>query len=270
INAPVFTENVLSFPVVYGLCLQGLKRARLQTNLLPQDIQVERLVRAKKPWAVTAAAAILLGISALTFGYYMPFRAVASEEVIGARKVGDGAIAKATDQQKKYDNKKKEIEKNERAVKSILAGQDERLDWIALNKYINDCLPRVGFVELNGKLVPNPEAADPRLRLTQKQADTYWNATALAAHQKFLEREGGLSGVEGKVEEDEGVDELIQINAEVVDCLYTDTLEEFFNKMKADAQGKRLDGMLDQDKSAPPTGPGWVIEVRGYTYHKAN
>src|SRR5262249_31281699 len=71
VNAPAFTENVLSFPVAYGLCLQGLKLARLQTNLLPQDIQMERLVRAKKPWAVTAAAAVLLGTAALTFGYYM-------------------------------------------------------------------------------------------------------------------------------------------------------------------------------------------------------
>ena len=58
--------------------------------------------------------------------------------------------------------------------------------------------------------------------------------------------------------EDEGVDALIQINAEVVDCLYSEKLEEFFNKMKADSQGKRQDGMLEQDRGAPPTGAGWA------------
>ena len=39
VTAPVFTENLLSFAVAYGLALQGLKLPRLQTNLLPQEIQ---------------------------------------------------------------------------------------------------------------------------------------------------------------------------------------------------------------------------------------
>src|SRR5262249_27804827 len=42
VTAPSYTENVLSFGVAYGLALQGLNLARLHTNLLPQDIQVER------------------------------------------------------------------------------------------------------------------------------------------------------------------------------------------------------------------------------------
>src|SRR5262249_36745178 len=36
VSAPVYTENVLSFAVAYGLALQGLALPRLQTNLLPQ------------------------------------------------------------------------------------------------------------------------------------------------------------------------------------------------------------------------------------------
>src|SRR5205823_1616507 len=49
ITSSAYTENVLSFGVAYGLALQGLGVARLHTNLLPQDIQVDRLIRAKKP-----------------------------------------------------------------------------------------------------------------------------------------------------------------------------------------------------------------------------
>src|SRR5262249_42573736 len=41
-TAPQFSENVLSFGVAHGLALQGLKLTRLQTNLLPQEIQSER------------------------------------------------------------------------------------------------------------------------------------------------------------------------------------------------------------------------------------
>src|SRR5208283_963498 len=45
-SATEFTENILSFAVAEGLALQGLKASRLQTNLLPQEIQFERMVRA--------------------------------------------------------------------------------------------------------------------------------------------------------------------------------------------------------------------------------
>src|SRR2546421_10170880 len=58
--APTFAENIMSFGVAYGLSLQGLKQARLQTNLLPHEVRLERLVRGKKPWAVAAAASLLI------------------------------------------------------------------------------------------------------------------------------------------------------------------------------------------------------------------
>jgi type IV pilus assembly protein PilM len=61
VDAPAFKENVLAFGVCYGLALQGLRDTKIKTNLLPREIVQERLVRAKKPWAVGAAAALLLG-----------------------------------------------------------------------------------------------------------------------------------------------------------------------------------------------------------------
>src|SRR5207248_3264161 len=35
LTSPVYTENILSFGVAYGLAIQGLKHAQLATNLLP-------------------------------------------------------------------------------------------------------------------------------------------------------------------------------------------------------------------------------------------
>src|SRR6476620_10921820 len=46
---PLFQENLLTFPVAYGLALQGLGQARLSTNLLPAEIRSDRMIRAKKP-----------------------------------------------------------------------------------------------------------------------------------------------------------------------------------------------------------------------------
>ena len=53
-DGPLFNENILSFGVAYGLAVQGLQKARLLTNLLPPEIKMERLIKAKKPWAAAA------------------------------------------------------------------------------------------------------------------------------------------------------------------------------------------------------------------------
>jgi len=64
VNAPTFTENVLSFAVAYGLALQGLGLTTVSTNLLPQEVSRERTWQRKKPW-FAAAAACLLGVIGL-------------------------------------------------------------------------------------------------------------------------------------------------------------------------------------------------------------
>lgn len=63
----VFTENILSFAPVYGLCLQGLKEARVDTNLLPVEFVNERIIRAKKPWVLASVSLLLLG---MLFSYF--------------------------------------------------------------------------------------------------------------------------------------------------------------------------------------------------------
>src|SRR6476659_818571 len=60
VAAPSFKDNVLAFSTCYGLCLQGLGRAKLSTNLLPREILTLRLIRAKKPWAIAGVSAMLL------------------------------------------------------------------------------------------------------------------------------------------------------------------------------------------------------------------
>jgi type IV pilus assembly protein PilM len=79
--SPVFMENVLTFPVAYGLALQALSIARIGTNLLPPEITLDRQIRAKKPWAVAAAASLLLGTAVMAWGYSIPYAAVNNEAI---------------------------------------------------------------------------------------------------------------------------------------------------------------------------------------------
>jgi type IV pilus assembly protein PilM len=151
VTAPAFTQNVLSFAVAYGLALQGLSQTRLHTNLLPADVRVERLIRAKKPWAVAAAAAILLGTAAMTTGYALQYRAFAATEVKAAVDEGNKVVTEAKKRDSQFQSKLGEISTEENAVRDIVAGQDERLDWLLLDRYVNQCLPVPGE-RLDGKL----------------------------------------------------------------------------------------------------------------------
>ena len=73
---PLFQENLLTFPVAYGLALQGLGLARLTTNLIPKEIVQDRIIRAKKPYAAAAAAALLVGLGGMAMGFSSPYAAV--------------------------------------------------------------------------------------------------------------------------------------------------------------------------------------------------
>ena len=59
-----------AFGVCYGLCLQGLGQAKFDTNLLPREMMTERIIRAKKPWALATAAGLMLAFAINFFFEY--------------------------------------------------------------------------------------------------------------------------------------------------------------------------------------------------------
>jgi type IV pilus assembly protein PilM len=62
-----FHENISDFGVVYGLALQGLGLARIESNLLPRSV-ARSMAWAGKSKLFTAAAAVLLAVSLLCLG----------------------------------------------------------------------------------------------------------------------------------------------------------------------------------------------------------
>ncbi|MCG8586680.1 MAG: type IV pilus assembly protein PilM, partial [Pirellulales bacterium] len=98
VAAPVFKENMLSFPVAYGLAIQGADAATLSTNLVPREIVRDRIIRAKKPWAVAAAALILIACTLSFYGHYRPYSAA----VAGDFKQAETAVNQIDAEFKKY------------------------------------------------------------------------------------------------------------------------------------------------------------------------
>ncbi|HZZ30309.1 MAG TPA: type IV pilus assembly protein PilM [Pirellulales bacterium] len=145
-SSPAFKDNFLSFGACYGLCVQGLGLSRLSTNLLPREIVKDRMIRAKKPWAVVAVAMLLLGC---TFGYlarwrewnsaqldaYQPAFSAAKSATAMASAAGTAFKAAKEDDPNSYD-------KVQTVGQRLSAIGDHRVVWAELLKAVNDCLPK--------------------------------------------------------------------------------------------------------------------------------
>jgi type IV pilus assembly protein PilM len=145
VDAPPFKENMLSYGVCYGLALQGLKRSRLATNLLPRDILQYRMIRAKKPWALTAAALLLVGF---TVNYGKHFAAMKSAMLEGPEGFAK-PVAAATALKTEVDGYAAQFEEARGAFRktyqigdSFLQNVQGRRLWLESMWVINSCLPQ--------------------------------------------------------------------------------------------------------------------------------
>lgn len=142
-----FEENNLSYAVCYGLCLQALNSARLKTNLLPREFITERIIRAKKPWALAGVGALLLGCSINYFFNYMGLANVHPDKEI-AGETWDSATTRAKEvatrvSDFKEEDKKRvtELEKIRQVQAEIAGSIDGRLLWPELYSAICQAMP---------------------------------------------------------------------------------------------------------------------------------
>jgi len=295
VAAPAFTENILSFPVAYGLALQGLKQARLLTNLLPPEIRTERIIKEKKPWAVAAAAALLLAVGGMTWGFSKMFAAYGGSAIEqtggGAGKsqkpaspgTGDPfaqALAAANtelkavaDDKGKYKRDVDEAKAEGAAIESIVTGQKEQMNWLELSKFLDEAIPRPESVNdpKFWEIIPGEEAkakkADPDL--WEKRVK--WIKDGQKAFGAWQEWREGKSKSRFVGPLGAGIDHLFQFNVEAVSCRYTSNLKGYWENV----QKKVLEGNasyvrpLKDGKNVPgENDKGWIIELRGYTYHE--
>lgn len=143
VTAPAFVENHLGFCTAYGLALQGLGQTPIQTNLLPREIQIKRLINAKKPWSLAAATAVLLGCVFLFYGNWRIYSAVHAKTFEGPEAAAKAAVAEFQRWDGDYKQALAAFE-NEKRAGATLVGLDKlgkRLGWIRVLKIINDTIP---------------------------------------------------------------------------------------------------------------------------------
>jgi len=137
-----YKDNLLSFAVSYGLCVQGLGKAEISTNLLPEEIVRTRLVRAKKPWAVAGVAALMVGLTFNYFNHVSAWKDTATQQMTTAERDAKNVQDAANGFSSKNDEIKQRFDEIRQIRDSLSSNDEGRLLWLELLKGLDAALPK--------------------------------------------------------------------------------------------------------------------------------
>ncbi|MDA8698388.1 type IV pilus assembly protein PilM, partial [Rhodopirellula sp.] len=154
LEIPTFRDNAPTFAVAYGLCLQALGVAKIQTSLVPREILTQRLIRAKKPWTLAGLTALMLGMSTHYAFVEQSWSTTRDDlwknsisQVDSMKSYADGHSSQDSDLATKltYLNS---------LGQEVSGNAERRLKWLEIIKAINAAVPRTNYPD--GK-VPTPK-----------------------------------------------------------------------------------------------------------------
>ncbi len=257
LTAPTFQENALSFGVSYGLALQGLDRSGISTNLLPREIVKDRLIRRKKPWAVAAAALLLLACSVSYAAYSLALRTVNPDTWKSATGRAQQLTSRSGQLSSEFEQAKSNFQTADRIGQHLVGNVEGRLRWLELLRAINQCLPYEPPPKADEKPIPIPERNE--LHVTNIDCQhledvSIWYATKFKKYQT------------GKVQDEANEKEQPSGQPAAAAALPppAQTPRPGQPPGVVTPGGPQPAGQTEQDG---PTGPGWIVRVYGHHFH---
>jgi type IV pilus assembly protein PilM len=284
--APQFKENQLTFGVAYGLCVQALDKSQLRTNLLPPEIITKRLVRAKKPWAVAAAALLLSGMAVNYFAYYSAWRSAAVDKTFSP------AMARALEASQHQVQDATKLASDQQALvakfddvtkigQNLQSNVDGRLLWLELLKAVDTAMPKDTRPATERKETAEDVTARKEIHIQSMDCEYMddvgpWvsgisplyeqakqSATRLATPSKVAAPAATPPAADGAAAPAPAADAATAGNPAApapADAVAANGAPPAASDAAAGGQA-----------AAPAlTGPGWIIELKGYHFHNSD
>jgi type IV pilus assembly protein PilM len=294
--SPQFEENRLAFATAYGLCVQGLGLSQLSTNLLPEEMVTSRLIRSKKPWAVAAAALLMVGMAANYASYFGAWQTVnidkAWSDPIQASKSLATVSSGFTSQNSEL---KTQFETIQSIGNNLQSNAEGRLLWLELLMAIDRALPKDErpreerlqteadvsnrreihidsmevqyFSEESGGLATWFQGGVAKLYDQARKTDEYFKAAEAEAAAQAKAAEAAKASPEGaaKPPAEASPEEVVADETPGAELLAEDPAMD-----DADAGFAADEGFGGEEAPVGPTGPGFVVELTGHHFHNAN
>ncbi len=231
LSIPTFRDNAPTFAVCYGLCLQGLGVSQLHNSLVPREIVVQRIIRAKKPWAVAALATMMAGM-AVHYAFAQRTWSKTHPDIWDRATAAVASMSSYSSQHVSEDETlKSKIKYLDTVGDEVSSNAERRLQWLEILRVLNDAIPRAEYAD--GK-PPSPKELP------------------------FEDREDiHITSIESKRMED------------VSEWFSEKVAQRYREEMRNWARITRNPVPEDLAGDAGPSGPGWVFELTGYHYYNS-
>ena len=257
-RSPAFMENQLAFGTAYGLALQGLGVAGLRTNLLPPESLRDRLIQAKRPWAVVAMLGLLLAALVNFLGIFIAWNSYSESTFAAATTATEEITSRSATLQSTLDQA--QISRNEilATQQQLLRITDRRFQTLELLRAIEAMLPRS---EPDKTQPVEPEkAAEADATASKGLAINYDEIHIDSMDCQFFP---DLAVWFESVRDDWTVT-VAQDQPEAEEVAYTDEATPSDN---TDPNETAIDEFSDETEEEGPTGSGWVIQLVGHHFH---
>ena len=287
LKTPAYRENQLAFATVYGLAMQGLGVASIRTNLLPSDVTRDRLIQAKKPWAVAAMLGLLVAALINFLGIYVAWSSYSESLFADAFTQIDSVVAKSSQIQSSLQQAQSEQLEILNTQQRLIQIGDRRFQTLELIRTIESMIPR-----------DEPDKTDEVLRDEIKEAEAARAEEEARANQT-------ISAVTPTIPISINYDEL---HVDSLDCQYFEDLSAWFEPIEEDwrstiaaaklgsfdkedpseAEPSEADSAdesnsetsvdgnestdaiadeFEENEPESPSGAGWVIQIVGHHFH---
>ena len=285
LKAPVFRENQLGFSTVYGLCLQSLGVSGIRTNLLPSDVTRDRLIQAKKPWAVAAMLGLLIAALINFFGIYIAWSSYSKSLFADAFKQVDSVVGESSQIQSSLEQIQAEQLEILSTQQQLARISDRRFQSLDLIRAIESMMPR-----------EEPNKTDTSLRdaIQAEDSETTEGTTELLIipvsinydelHidsldcQYFedlstwfepLKDDWDRTIAKDQFETNDEIEEAVEINTDDQNSPQNEKETEKNTDQETNEPSFEPEESDEPNESEPesPTGEGWVIQLMGYHFH---
>ena len=287
LKTPAYRENQLAFATVYGLAMQGLGVANIRTNLLPSDVTRDRLIQAKKPWAVAAMLGLLVAALINFLGIYVAWSSYSESLFADAFTQIDSVVAKSSQIQSSLQQAQSEQFEILDTQQRLIQIGDRRFQTLELIRAVESMIPR-----------DEPDKTDEVLRDEIKEAEAARAVEEARATQT-------ISAVTPTTPISINYDEL---HVDSLDCQYFEDLSTWFEPIEEDWRSTiaaaelggfdkeepseaepseadsadesnpetNVDGNestdaitdeFEENEPESPSGAGWVIQIVGHHFH---
>jgi type IV pilus assembly protein PilM len=274
VGAPAFRENRLAFGVSYGLALQAVGGSSLRTNLVPREIIQDRMINAKKPWAVAAMAGLLSAALVYFVGFFFAWQTYGDSGFPAAFQRADAVQSKSRAATMAVDEAKTKRDAAVAKQEYLVRLQDRRFQSLEMLRAVRTLLPHDDPAAIPEHPADRREihvdAFDcqyfPDVSVWFQAVRRQWEMTNAPGEDMTEEAEAAANP-------DAPADPAATPAAPAAaDAAAGDAVAEGDGKPKK-RWGRRMRAQEGQAQENPestgggPTGPGWVIQIVAHHFH---